>query len=91
MNIVPLAAFVINLFLGFLRYLGRRYRDQGWGDSLYWLTGGDKPGRTTAEERILFWHRGFAISDVMLGAHVLDSAASGDVGTVLNLFDLPDE
>jgi NADH-quinone oxidoreductase subunit L len=44
-TLVPLAAFVINLFLGFLRFLGRRYRDQGWGDSLYWLMGGDKPGR----------------------------------------------
>src|SRR5437667_10496794 len=44
-TLVPLAAFVINLVLGFLRFLGRRYRDQGWGDSLYWLMGGDKPGR----------------------------------------------
>src|SRR5947208_5852401 len=44
-TLIPLAAFVINLALGFLGFLGRRYRDQGWGDSLYWLMGGDKPGR----------------------------------------------
>src|SRR3954468_2341095 len=44
-TLVPLAAFVINLLLGFLPFLGRRYRDQGWSDSLYWLMGGDKPGR----------------------------------------------
>src|SRR5579871_5760320 len=44
-TLIPLAAFVINLCLGFLRFLGRRYRDESWGESLYWLMGGDKPGR----------------------------------------------
>ena len=44
-TLVPLAAFTLNLFLGFLRFLGRRYRDQSWGESLYWLMGGDHPGR----------------------------------------------
>lgn len=55
------------------------------------VTCGAKAGRADADGRIVFWHRGFAISDVMLGAHILDSAASKDIGTVLNLFDLPDE
>src|SRR4051812_41997702 len=44
-TLVPLASFVVILTLGALKNLGRRYRDAGWGGSLYWLLGGDEPGR----------------------------------------------
>jgi len=33
-----------------------------------------KPGRESAEETILFWHRGLATSDIALGAKMLEKA-----------------
>jgi hypothetical protein len=39
----------------------------------------------------VLWHRGFALSDIMLGAHVLEAAKRSGVGTMLTLFDEPDE
>jgi alanine dehydrogenase len=44
---------------------------------------GDKPGRRSDEERILFWHRGLSLSDIALGAAILDKAAALDVGQTL--------
>jgi alanine dehydrogenase len=52
---------------------------------------GRKPGRTSPDERIIFWHRGFAISDVMLGNHILERATAAGAGQQLTLFDEPDE
>jgi alanine dehydrogenase len=48
-------------------------------------------GRSTEDGRIVFWHRGFAISDIMLGARVLKEARAANVGQLLTLFDEPDE
>jgi alanine dehydrogenase len=48
-------------------------------------------GRSTEDGRIVFWHRGFAISDIMLGAHVLREARAANAGQLLTLFDEPDE
>jgi len=39
----------------------------------------------------VFWHRGFAISDIMLGAEILKSAERSGIGTSLSLFDQADE
>src|SRR3954463_11769787 len=47
-TLIPLASFVALLLAGGLKNLGRTYRAQGWGNSLYWLLGGDQPGRTGA-------------------------------------------
>jgi NADH-quinone oxidoreductase subunit L len=47
-TLVPLASFVALLTLGGLKNLGRRYKDTGWGQSLYWLLGADEPGRAGA-------------------------------------------
>jgi ornithine cyclodeaminase len=55
------------------------------------LASGEMPGRSSGDGRIVFWHRGFAISDIMLGAHVLSEARAADVGQLLTLFDEPDE
>ncbi len=41
---------------------------------------GDKPGRERDDERILFWHRGLSLSDIALGAAMLDKAAKIGVG-----------
>lgn len=52
---------------------------------------GKKPGRTSPGERIIFWHRGFAISDIVLGSYILKSAEEQGVGQTLTLFDQEDE
>jgi ornithine cyclodeaminase len=44
---------------------------------------GDRPGRETADERILFWHRGLSTTDVALGQAMLAKARSLGIGTVL--------
>jgi alanine dehydrogenase len=44
---------------------------------------GDKPGRQTDDERILFWHRGLSLSDIALGAAILEKAASMGIGQTL--------
>jgi NADH-quinone oxidoreductase subunit L len=44
-TLVPLASFLAILMLGATKNIGRRYKDTGWGQSLFWLLGGDEPGR----------------------------------------------
>jgi ornithine cyclodeaminase len=52
---------------------------------------GDRPGRTDPTERILFWHRGFAISDIVLGNWIADHARQKGLGQRLTLWDRADE
>ena len=52
---------------------------------------GAKPGRQHADERILFWHRGFAISDIVLGHAIHARAVSEGVGTMLPLLEATEE
>lgn len=47
---------------------------------------GAKPGRATEAERILFWHRGFAISDIVLGNWIVGEAERTGVGQRLTLW-----
>lgn len=47
------------------------------------ICAGLKPGRESADETILFWHRGLATSDIALGAAILAKAAAMGVGTEL--------
>jgi alanine dehydrogenase len=44
---------------------------------------GSRPGRERDDERILFWHRGLATTDVALGHALLERAIERDAGTVL--------
>ena len=44
---------------------------------------GDRPGRESADERILFWHRGLSLSDIALGAAMLAKAAKLGLGQTL--------
>jgi len=44
---------------------------------------GTRPGRESDGERILFWHRGLATTDVALGQAILDRAIARGTGTVL--------
>ena len=56
-------------------------------DSLYAELGevvvGTKPGRESDEERILFWHRGLATTDIAVGHMLYERARDGGLGTVL--------
>jgi len=52
---------------------------------------GESTGRTNAAERILFWHRGFAISDIVLGSWIVDQAKRRRSGETLTLWDGLDE
>jgi alanine dehydrogenase len=47
------------------------------------IVAGHKPGRETAKERILLWHRGLSILDVAVAYLILRRAEAGDVGTML--------
>jgi alanine dehydrogenase len=55
------------------------------------ITSGKLPGREAPQERILFWHRGFAISDIMLGDWIYRRAEAQSVGIVHKLLDAQDE
>ena len=44
---------------------------------------GRKPGRERADERILFWHRGLATTDVALAELIVRRASAAGVGTTL--------
>lgn len=41
---------------------------------------GEKPGREHDDETILFWHRGLSLSDIALGAAMLDKAHALNLG-----------
>ncbi|MEM7168987.1 MAG: ornithine cyclodeaminase family protein [Pseudomonadota bacterium] len=44
---------------------------------------GQRPGRESAEETILFWHRGLSLSDIALGMAMLHKAAERGIGQQL--------
>ncbi len=47
------------------------------------IVAGQRPGRQSDEERILFWHRGLALSDIALGVAMLHKAARLGLGQAL--------
>lgn len=47
------------------------------------IAAGVKPGRQSADQTILFWHRGLATSDIALGAYMLEKARKMDLVTRL--------
>jgi ornithine cyclodeaminase len=53
------------------------------------IVAGIKPGRESQQERILFWHKGFAISDIMLGTLAYEKACERGIGTVLTYYKNP--
>ena len=46
---------------------------------------GDRPGRESDDERILFWHRGLSLSDIALGHAMLEKARRLGIGQRLSL------
>ncbi len=55
------------------------------------IAAGARPGRENPEERITFWHRGFAISDIVLGHAIHQRALAAGAGQRLTLWEGPDE
>ncbi|MEM7129245.1 MAG: ornithine cyclodeaminase family protein [Chloroflexota bacterium] len=53
------------------------------------IVAGHKPGRESDNERNLFWHKGFAISDIMLANLCYERAKAKGVGTVLPFYQKP--
>jgi len=53
------------------------------------IAAGLKPGRQSPDERILFWHKGFAISDIMLGHLAYEKAKEKGIGTLLSYYRQP--
>ncbi|HVO90756.1 MAG TPA: ornithine cyclodeaminase family protein [Casimicrobiaceae bacterium] len=47
------------------------------------IVAGRKPGRESDDETILLWHRGLSLSDIALGAAMLDKAARLGIGQTL--------
>jgi len=47
---------------------------------------GARPGREREDERIVFWHRGFAVSDIVLGQAMFERAKAEGVGRNLRLW-----
>jgi ornithine cyclodeaminase len=47
------------------------------------IVAGLRPGRETADETIVFWHRGLSLSDIALGHAMLEKAARLGVGSTL--------
>ena len=50
-----------------------------------------KPGRESESERNLFWHKGFAVSDIMLGMLAVEKARERGIGTVLSYYSKPSD
>ncbi|QIG47524.1 ornithine cyclodeaminase family protein [Nordella sp. HKS 07] len=47
------------------------------------IIAGKKPGRVRDDETILFWHRGLSLSDIALGAAMLEKAKTLGIGQTL--------
>ena len=55
------------------------------------IVAGLKPGRVAGDGTIVFWHRGFAVSDVVLGNWVFERAVRDGVGTLFPLLEAREE
>jgi alanine dehydrogenase len=53
------------------------------------IVAGLKPGRSRPQERTLFWHKGFAISDIVLGNLIYQKALEQGIGTRLAYYKEP--
>ena len=53
------------------------------------IVAGHKPGRESPRERILFWHKGFAISDIVVGHLAYQKARAKGIGTLLSYYRRP--
>ena len=68
-----------------------RLRDEHIYGEIGEIVAGLKPGRTSPTERILFWHKGFAVSDIMLGNLAYRKAVEKGIGTKLPYYRQPQD
>jgi ornithine cyclodeaminase len=64
-------------------------RDEHIAGEIGEVVAGLKPGRESQQERILFWHKGFAVSDIVLGNLAYQKACEKGVGTLLSYYREP--
>lgn len=53
------------------------------------VVAGIKPGRERDDERIVFWHKGYAISDIVVGHLAYEKAKAQGIGTWLPYYEAP--
>jgi ornithine cyclodeaminase len=53
------------------------------------IVAGLKPGRESQTERIVFWHKGFAVSDIVIGHLAYEKATERGIGTLLSYDSAP--
>lgn len=53
------------------------------------IVAGLKPGRESDDERIVFWHKGIAVSDIVIGDLVYRKAKERGLGTMLSYYADP--
>lgn len=66
-----------------------RLRDEHVYCDIGEIVAGRKPGRESDQERNLFWHKGFAISDIVVGHLAYERAKARGVGTWLPYYANP--
>lgn len=67
----------------------KRMGDQHLHAEIGQVAAGLKPGRESDSERICFWHKGFAISDIVIGHLLYERAVKSGIGTWLSYDDDP--
>lgn len=58
---------------------GGKITEESFRAEIGQIAAGVRPGRQSAEETILFWHRGLATSDIALAAYMLEKARAMDL------------
>lgn len=66
-------------------------REEHWYGDVGEIVAGLKPGRESDTERNLFWHKGFAISDIVIGHLAYEKAKDRGVGTWLTWYREPED
>jgi ornithine cyclodeaminase len=67
-----------------------RLRDEHVDAEIGEIVAGKKEGRTSEDDRILYWHKGFAVSDVMLGNLAHQVATEKGIGQQVTFYENPE-
>jgi ornithine cyclodeaminase len=67
-----------------------RLRDEHIDGEIGEVIAGHKPGRRSDDERILYWHKGFAVSDIMLGNLAYEVASERGIGQQITYYENPE-
>lgn len=67
-----------------------RLRDEHIDAEIGEIIAGHEPGRQHEDDRILFWHKGFAVSDIVLGNLAYEVASERGVGQRVTFYENPE-